>query len=114
MYKEIKGFNQQVQKTLPLIYDDSLSYYEVIDKLVDYIEGLATETDISEVISAIDKEKVERELADKILKQNIDSISYDSLENKPKIEGVTLEGDKAYEELNLQRISNTELEEMFG
>lgn len=31
---------------------------------------------------------------------------------KPKIEGVTLEGDKTFEELNLQGISNSELEEI--
>lgn len=37
---------------------------------------------------------------------------YEILDNLPKIEGVTLIGDKTYEELNLLRISNTELEEL--
>lgn len=37
---------------------------------------------------------------------------YNLLSNKPQIEGVTLEGDKAYEDLNLQRITNSEMEEL--
>jgi hypothetical protein len=35
---------------------------------------------------------------------------YNHLRNKPKIEGVTLEGDKTYEELNMNRLTNIELE----
>ena len=37
---------------------------------------------------------------------------YENLRNKPSIEGVELIGDKSFEELNLQRITNTELENM--
>lgn len=37
---------------------------------------------------------------------------YEILDNLPKIEGVTLIGDKTYEELNLNRISNSELEQL--
>lgn len=37
-------------------------------------------------------------------------VSYNDLTDKPKIEGVSLEGDKTYEQLNLQRITNSELE----
>lgn len=37
---------------------------------------------------------------------------YDELQNKPSIEGVELIGDKSFEELNLQRLTNTELENM--
>lgn len=36
--------------------------------------------------------------------------NYDKLKNKPKIEGVTLEGDKTYEQLNLVRLTNTQIE----
>ena len=36
--------------------------------------------------------------------------SYFDLENKPSIEGIILEGDKTFEELNLQGITNSELE----
>lgn len=38
--------------------------------------------------------------------------SYNDLTNKPKIEGVTLQGDKTYEMLNLEYLTNQELEEM--
>ena len=37
---------------------------------------------------------------------------YMALRNKPSIEGVLLEGDKSFEELNLQSLTNTELENM--
>lgn len=37
---------------------------------------------------------------------------YNDLRNKPRIEGVELIGDKSFEELNLQSLTNTELENM--
>lgn len=40
------------------------------------------------------------------------SSSYNDLSDKPQIEGITLVGNKTYEELNLQRITNTELENL--
>ena len=36
--------------------------------------------------------------------------NYDTLENRPMIEGVTLEGDKTFDELNLVGITNSEIE----
>jgi hypothetical protein len=39
---------------------------------------------------------------------------YEELRNKPRIEGVELTGDKSFEELNLQRLTNTELENMLS
>ena len=38
-------FNLWCQKVLPLVYDDSLSYYEVICKLTNYISGLTINDD---------------------------------------------------------------------
>lgn len=38
---------------------------------------------------------------------------YESLNNKPKINTVTLIGDKSFEDLGLERITNAELNEMF-
>jgi len=38
--------------------------------------------------------------------------NYNNLTNKPSIEGVTLEGNKTFEELNLENITNSELESM--
>lgn len=40
MYKDLKTFKFWCQKILPLVYDDSLSYYEVLCKVVDYINQL--------------------------------------------------------------------------
>ncbi len=54
--KMIKTFRFWCQKVLPLVYDDSLSYYEVLCKVVDYINNLI-ETD-KEIISELDKMQV--------------------------------------------------------
>lgn len=40
MYKDLNTFKFWCQKILPLVYDDSLSYYEVLCKVVDYINQL--------------------------------------------------------------------------
>ena len=37
---ELKHFRYWCYKVLPLVYDDSLSYYEVLCKVVDYINSL--------------------------------------------------------------------------
>ena len=37
---ELPTFNFWCQKVLPLVYDDSLSYYELLCKVVDYINNL--------------------------------------------------------------------------
>ena len=39
-YNELKHFKFWCQKILPLVYDNSLSYYEVLCKVVDYINKL--------------------------------------------------------------------------
>ena len=36
-YKELKPFRFWCQKVLPLVYDDSLSYYELLCKVVDFL-----------------------------------------------------------------------------
>lgn len=38
--RELKTFKFWCYKVLPLVYDDSLSYYEVLCKVVDYINDL--------------------------------------------------------------------------
>ena len=40
MYKRLDTFKFWCMKILPLVYDDSLSYYEVLCKVVDYINQL--------------------------------------------------------------------------
>lgn len=39
---------------------------------------------------------------------------YDNLIHKPQIEGVTLQGNKTYEELNMYRLSNSEIENLLS
>lgn len=39
-YRDLKEFRFWCFKVLPLVYDDELSYYEVICKCVDYINNL--------------------------------------------------------------------------
>lgn len=46
------------------------------------------------------------------VKQDVGADDYDELINKPQIEGVTLEGNKTYEQLNLAKITNSEIENL--
>lgn len=39
--------------------------------------------------------------------------NYNDLTNKPQIEGVTLQGDKMFPELNLDALTNTEIQSIF-
>lgn len=39
-YNNLSYFKFWCQKVLPLVYDDSLSYYEILCKVVDYINKL--------------------------------------------------------------------------
>lgn len=60
-------------------------------------------------IEDMDLSEIEERLQE--LAAQISSISsYTVLSNKPQIEGVTLSGNKTYEDLNLQKISNSEME----
>jgi hypothetical protein len=47
--EQLKHFKFWCQKVLPLVYDDSLSYYEVLCKVVDYLNNM-----ISDVNNVID------------------------------------------------------------
>ena len=40
VYKDLNTFKFWCQKVLPLVYDDSLSYYEILCKIVDYINNM--------------------------------------------------------------------------
>ena len=57
MVQTLNTFRFWCQKVLPLVYDDSLSYYEVLCKVVDYINKLI-ETD-KELISDVETLKAE-------------------------------------------------------
>lgn len=44
-YKELKPFRFWCQKVLPLVYDDSLSYYELLCKVVEYLNMTMEDVD---------------------------------------------------------------------
>lgn len=43
VYNNPKPFRYWCQKVLPLVYDDSLSYYELLSRVVDYINNLTND-----------------------------------------------------------------------
>lgn len=66
-YKKIENFRFWCQKVLPTIYDDSLSYYEVLCKIRDLINDIITNMDsLAEVIEDLDNrlDAVEAKLND--------------------------------------------------
>lgn len=44
-YRELRPFRFWCQKVLPLVYDDSLSYYELLAKVVDYLNKTMEDVD---------------------------------------------------------------------
>ena len=55
--KPLNHFRFWCQKVLPLVYDDSLSYYEVLCKVVNYINNLIDTN--SQIIEYVDELKAE-------------------------------------------------------
>ena len=53
----MEQFYYWCQKVLPLVYDESLSYYEVLCKVVDYINNLID--DDTQIVESIDELKKE-------------------------------------------------------
>ena len=47
-YKNLQPFRFWCQHVLPLVYDDSLSYYELLTKVVDYINNIIADVNIVE------------------------------------------------------------------
>lgn len=57
VYTPLKEFKIWCQKVLPLVYDDSLSYYEVLCKLVKYLNTLIENVDaMHDIIDPYSKE----------------------------------------------------------
>lgn len=56
--RTLRTFRFWCQKVLPLVYDNSLSYYEVLCKVIDYLNNLIADTnaiveDVNELSSAL-------------------------------------------------------------
>lgn len=45
-FKTLKPFRFWCQKVLPLVYDDSLSYYELLNKVVDYLNNTIEDVEL--------------------------------------------------------------------
>lgn len=55
--RDMRVFRFWCQKVLPLVYDESLSYYEVLCKVVKYINDLiASDMEIIEDVEALQKD----------------------------------------------------------
>lgn len=82
-------FNYWCQKVLPLVYDESLSYYEVLCKVVEYINSQID--DDTQIIESIDELKAELAIvqkwinefdtsyAEKVLSEHIANMIYVSI-----------------------------------
>ena len=62
-YNNLEHFRFWCQKILPLVYDDSLSYYEILCKVVDYINKLID--DDKAIIENVNELKNELDLVKK-------------------------------------------------
>ena len=71
--RDLPYFKFWCQKVLPLVYDDSLSYYEVLCKVVQYINELI-ESD-KEIVGDIDKLKADMTT----VQEWIDNFDYEPL-----------------------------------
>ena len=57
-YRPLQPFRYWCQKVLPLVYDDSLSYYEILCKVVKYINNLIEQ----DKLFSNDIEKLQKDL----------------------------------------------------
>lgn len=74
--ERLTQFRFWCQKVLPLVYDNSLSYYEVLCKLTEHINGMVEGVEIAiESVQdlAVDVEEIEKEL-EKISEGNFEFI----------------------------------------
>lgn len=80
-FKRIKNFYFWCQKVLPLVYDDSLSYYEVLCQLSDYLNQVINNVnELPEMVDEAVKEYLSDETLQNALKQLI--IGYDPINVK--------------------------------
>ena len=78
----VKKFRFWCQKVLPLVYDDSLSYYEVLCKVVEYINNLIDTN--KEIYATIDEMKADvKELQDWVdhFNENVNSVLKEVIEH---------------------------------
>lgn len=77
---EMENFRFWCQKVLPLVYDESLSYYELLCKVVDYINQLINNDKIlQEMVENwnVDIDQIEQQIAE--LQAELDKYSHGEL-----------------------------------
>lgn len=86
---KFRPFRFFCQKVLPLVYDESLSYYEVLNKVVDYLNAMikdlgefetAMEAEVNEAVDYMHNniESVTEQYLDDHIEQFILGASYDA------------------------------------
>ena len=84
MFVELKPFRFWCQKVLPLVYDDSLSYYELLCKVMKHL-NIAIEdiNELKEIITGgIDiQEEVDRKIDEMVLDGTMDKLVANAIQN---------------------------------
>lgn len=97
--KNMQSFHFWCQKVLPLVYDDSLSYYEVLSKVVDYLNNIIADNKGMAQQITINADNIS-DL--QTLTQQIQQELQDILDGKA--EGLYLTALKNYIDINLEAI----------
>lgn len=74
--RDLKKFRYWCCKVLPLVYDDSLSYYEVLCKVVDYLNRMVE--DLNTAISDVESLRQELNVVQEWI-QNFDTATLERL-----------------------------------
>lgn len=77
--EKLPYFRYWCQKIIPLVYDDSLSYYEIICKVVSYINNLIT--DNNQMIDEINSLKSELQTVQEWI-DNFDTTGFEEIISK--------------------------------
>lgn len=75
VYQDLKMFRFWCQKVLPLVYDESISYYEVLCKMVDYLNKMVdNQTFFKESLDQHGVSIEELKTSTKELKEELDKV----------------------------------------
>lgn len=79
MLSQLTHFKFWCQKVLPLVYDDSLSYYETLCKIVEYLNNVIGTS--NELINDVDELKKELQILEREIKKlSVDGVIKSVLE----------------------------------
>lgn len=118
MFERHRAFRFWVQKALPLVYDDSLSYYELLCKVVDYINNLTS--DVNNMVNVVNEAEGFIDGAETQLQAVLDKGTSDfetAINNgntaiNTAIQDLTNYRNNYFENLGVQEEVNTKLDEM--